>query len=243
MSMLLAEDAGVAAHASAAARGSIQKQFALTGLSAYYRPGTAAAAGPDAAAPLHHEAGRHGRVHGASSSSSTRSSEDGTRPDPHTVLHPTKILIHLTSQPAAAALAAAGKAGPGGGARVHAAALVHSMRVSLRPDQLADALLLADRVAWTAAQNRHAAFRSPGWRRPGAGAASAPRRLWQFAISAVVSELRGAGGADGTPWRPAAALAHMRRRYMMLYRKKLERRRQEQQQRASGGAAASDLVS
>ena len=60
-SLLLSEDAGVLAHSSAAARGSIQKQLAVQGLAVYFRPGSAGRAA-ETLAPGSPHAEHHGHA-------------------------------------------------------------------------------------------------------------------------------------------------------------------------------------
>ena len=150
-SLLLSDDAGLRVHGSAAARGSIQKQFAVEGLAVYCQPRATAAPAGGAAAPQQ-------------------------RPDKQQqprqlsyVLLPTDLVLHSTLQLSAGVGGGGdgGAAGTAGGMRVHAAAVVSHLELSLDGGQAADMLALSDRVAWCAARNRFAPYCPDGWRSPG----------------------------------------------------------------------------
>lgn len=193
-SFLLSEDAGVLAHASAAARGSIQKGLAVEGLALYWEPGTGgpggtahapASAGPVAGAaqptePTQPEAAGQARRR--------RRPKAAAAPPPSAyLLHPTDVDIHTTLQLSAPSSAADGGDG-GGGMRVHMAAVVHHLQLSLSGVQAADILELSDRLEWVAARNRVAAYCPAGWRARG------PRAVpWRCVAWRV-------GGGAGLAW-------------------------------------------
>lgn len=175
-STLLSDDAGLRVHGSAAARGSFQKQFAVEGLALYWEPGSTPAGGSSSSdgsrthdgSPSGLEADQPAALMLSPAKSSalpgSRALQQAQRlpqPAPAYVLHPTDFAVHCTLQLTGAAAAA-----DGGGLRVHAAAVLHHLQLSLDARQAADMVVLADRVAWCAARNRHAAYRPDGWRLP-----------------------------------------------------------------------------
>ena len=185
-SMLLSDDAGVLTHASAAARGSIQKQFAMEGLALYWQPGTGGGSGsgsagvqPEVGAGAAERAGAasddEGRPSGSGSSAASDPLIEGRQPQAPPqllpsqspqgyVLHPTDCVVHATLQlwPPAS-----GGNGSSGGMRAHVAAVVHRLQLSLDGRQAAAMLALGDRLAWCTAHNKYAAYCPAGWRRSG----------------------------------------------------------------------------
>lgn len=167
-SFLLSEDAGVLAHASSAARGSIQKAFAVEGLALYWQPGSSSSQGSGGTG-----GGGGGQAEAAAPASRPaspfqpaprRKRRHKLPPPPPAayLLHPTDIDIHTTLQ-----LSAPGTADGSSGIRVHAAAVLHHLQLSLSAGQATDVLVLSDRLAWCAARNRVAAYCPEGWRGPG----------------------------------------------------------------------------
>ena len=183
-SFLLSEDAGVLAHSSAAARGSIQKGLAVEGLALYWQPGTGAApaAGPAAEADggaVQPEGAQPEVAAGQAprpdspfrpAARRRRRAKPAAPPPPSAfLLHPTDVDIHTTLQLSAPSSAADGdgSGGGGGGVRVHVAAVVHHLQLSLSGAQAADILALSDRLAWATARNHVAAYCPAGWRARG----------------------------------------------------------------------------
>ncbi len=178
-SFLLSEDAGVLTHASAAARGSIQKQFAVEGLALSWQPGSGSsnssgrdgsssgrdeqqAAQPAGSSPGSAAAAAAGRGGLTPRRSPPRRPKPRRPPLQAYLLQPTDCDIHTTLQ-----LSAPASAADGGGIKVHAAMVVHHLPLSLSGAQAADMLLLSDRLAWVAARNKVAAYCPTGWRRSG----------------------------------------------------------------------------
>eukprot|EP00887_Chlorella_sp_A99_P007395 scaffold2.g7395.t1 len=285
-SLLLSEDAGVLAHSSAAARGSIQKQLAVQGLAVYWQPGhgggDVSSHGARAAQPLlflkppqqqqqqkqqqqqeegeqQHASWQEGKEGGRVAEAQqppeqeqlpegqqqrsqppggeqvqqpvAASEEQGQQglppaPDeeqlPH-ILLPTDFVVHITSQLGPGAAGDAGDAAPG--VRIHAAAVVHSLELSLSKEQAFDLFLFADRLQWLAARNRYAAYRPAGWlERAADGGWQQPRvpwrRMWQYAINAVLADKRGARRC-GLRWRAPEELSVLRQAYAALCGRKL----------------------
>ncbi|PSC70464.1 Methionine gamma-lyase isoform A [Micractinium conductrix] len=219
-SLLLSDDAGLRVHGSAAARGSIQKQFAVEGLAVYCQPRATAAPAGGAAAPQQ-------------------------RPDKQQqprqlsyVLLPTDLVLHSTLQLSAGVGGGGdgGAAGTAGGMRVHAAAVVSHLELSLDGGQAADMLALSDRVAWCAARNRFAPYCPDGWRSPGPRAVPW-RHVWRYAVNAVLHDLRGERQGC-VPWADGAARVALRRQYIEAYRAHLERKHLLEGAAASSSAAA-----
>lgn len=220
-------------------RGAIHKQLAIRGLSAYWAPGAAAAAAPAAAAVVV-PAG----VEAAAAAAAAAQAEGAAAPD---ALHPLLLPLDATLQVVAQMpgsqtdRSAADLYGEGGrageGLRVHAAAVVHSLQLSLHHDQAADMLRLADGLEWLAARSRCAAFRPPGAAAgapPGIGARRQHwRRMWQHAANAVLADLR--GQRDGVRWTDAGTRRRLRLGYIHLYSQHLEAFKP--QRRSSGRAA------
>ena len=179
-SFLLSEDAGVLTHSSAAARGSIQKQFAVEGLALYWQPGSGSSDSGSrcrsssgsgeqlAAQPADVSPAKLADAAAAGRGGLTPRRSPGRRPKPRRpplhayLLQPTDCDIHTTLQ-----LSAPASAADGGGIKVHAAMVVHHLPLSLSGAQAADMLLLSDRLAWVAARNKVAAYCPTGWRRFG----------------------------------------------------------------------------
>ena len=171
-------------HASAAARGSIQKQIAIEGLALYWQPGSSSSGSGDGGSGDEQQAAQlPGSSPGKASAAASPSRL--TPPRAHTLrlkprrpplqaylLQPTDCDIQATLQ-----LSAPASAGDsGGGLRMHAAMVVHHLPLSLSGAQAADMLLLSDRLAWVAARNKVAPYCPTGWRQPG------PRTVpWRWA--------------------------------------------------------------
>ena len=155
-------------HASAAARGSIQKQLAVEGLALYWQPGSG---GSSSGTGEPHSQPEGGVPASARGGAYTPRGARGGRPAPRRpplhayVLQPTDCDIHTTLQLSAPSAASGG--GGGGGIRVLAAMVVHHLPLSLSGAQAADMLVLSDRLAWAASRNRVAAYCPTGWRQPG----------------------------------------------------------------------------
>jgi hypothetical protein len=227
-SLLLAEGEGVLPPGSPAARGSIQKQLAVEGLALYWEPGSAAGpAGAAAAAQQRQGEGRGGDEQAGLGVGEGAGERGGAQQqEPRYVLQPTDAVLH-------AALQLSG----GDGARVHVAAAVPHLPLSLDAAQAADALALSDRLAWCAARNAHAAYCPTGWRRMGPRAVPW-RAVWRYAINAVLHSLRGKR-QGAVCWLDDAARAEVRRRYVAAYRAHLERRHLE----GGGGAPQARFTS
>ena len=157
-------------HASAAARGSIQKQIAIEGLALYWQPGSSSSDRGDEQQATQLPGSSPGKASAAASPSRLTPRRAHTlRPKPRRpplqayLLQPTDCDIQATLQLSAPASAGDG----GGGLRVHAAMVVHHLPLSLSGAQAADMLLLSDRLAWVAARNKVAPYCPTGWRQPG----------------------------------------------------------------------------
>lgn len=175
-SLLLSDDAGLRSHASTAARGSIQKQFAVEGLALYWEPGRGPGAGSSdgQAAAADQAAGLKLSPQRSPAKSpaklglqASQQAQQPPSPPPSYVLHPTDFAVHCTLQLSGAGAPADGSGGGGSSLRVHAAAVLHHLQLSLDAKQAADMVALADRLAWCAARNKHAAYCPDGWRQPG----------------------------------------------------------------------------
>jgi hypothetical protein len=216
-SALLADDAGVAEHASAAARGSIQKQFAMLGGSFYWIPArpsedessfeAAATTCSPPAEPLS-EAG-HEEQKGGTGTDAAKKEEVA-----HELLRSTDCVLHITSSPGSSA---------GSPRQVHASSIIYSLSLSIRKTQLADVVLFMDQLAWLTARSRHAALRPPGLQLGGSNDGSGETRwgeLWRYAVNAVLLDSR--GSCTFAPWRPWKKVQQLRRQYVYSYRSKLE---------------------
>jgi hypothetical protein len=258
-SFLRSEDAGVLTHASAAARGSIQKQFVVEGLALYWQPGSSSSSGSTVnrgsssgggdeqqAAQLDGSSpGTAATAAGASPGRLTPRRVHARRHKPRRpplqayLLQPTDCDIQTTLQLSAPASAADGSSG---GIRVHAAMVVHHLPLSLSGAQAADMLLLSDRLAWVAACNKVAPYCPTGWRQP--GPRTVPwRNVWRFAVNAVLYELRGER-QGAVRWMDGPTRVAARKQYVALYRQFLERKHLEGASataRAAAVRAALDL--
>lgn len=222
-SVLLADDGGVLAHSSAAARGSIQKQVAVDGIEFYWRIGESEAqvAGleesteesTEESLPLEEES-RHFW-------SEDELEEERTTKD-WRVLHPTGIVVHMSSK-----IIGSGGSDP---IRVHAASVVHSLPVALRPCQLADMVRCGDQLRWTAARAKHAHLRPAELMlREGTEGGAAERdwrSMWRYAVNAVLADIR--GPLKAAEWQTPQHVQQTRRQYVLLYRKKLEAEREQE---------------
>jgi hypothetical protein len=222
-SLLLAEDAGVLVHGAAAARGTVQKQLAVQGLALYWQPGRDSSDDPEDEIRL--APAEEGGPHFIPTATAGAEQAPPRRHKPPTfILQPTDCVLHASLQLSAP-----------DGIRAHAAAVIRHLPLNLDGRQVADVFQLMDRLAWCSARTKFAAYCPSGWRRPG------PRtvpwcRVWQFAVNAVLHELR--GERQGVvPWRDGAALAALRKRYVAAYRLFLE-----QEVLEGGGAQPSQPV-
>jgi hypothetical protein len=164
-SLLLAEDAGSATHSSAAAKGSVQKQFAVEGLALYWQPGNLPAegqgsVGEQVASPSSPQQHRQQNL------PEQQQPQGDTQQQPQQgqgqqlqfyLLQPTNLVLHTSLQ----------LTHPADAMRVHTAVVVHQLPLCLSARQAADALALADRLAWCAARNKYAALCPTGWRTSG----------------------------------------------------------------------------
>jgi Vacuolar sorting-associated protein 13, N-terminal/N-terminal region of Chorein or VPS13 len=230
-SVLLAEDAGVAVHASTAARGSIQKQIATEGIQLYWKVGNESSM--NTSTP---PSSRLVEDEGAAALPPPpllppSSINNGMRTLPNdiddtnwNVLHSTDVVVHVTSK-----IIGSGGRDP---IKIHASAVVHSIPIAVRPNQIRDILRCIDQMNWTSARAKHAHLRP--------AAARDWRAMWQYAVNSVLADLK--GPLKAAPWRPPAQIQHDRRQYVLLYHKKLEAEREQEKKTEEAAAVAAVAV-
>ena len=241
-SILLADDAGVLAHSSAAARGSIQKQVAVDGIEFYWKAGEGNS-GPAKESTEQEDSLRE--PEDVEEEETTRHfwSEDELEEEKlfkdWRILHPTGIVVHMSSK-----ILGSGGSDP---VKIHAASVIHSLPVAIRPCQVADIVQCADQLQWTAVRAKYAHLRpaemiittetSVVVQEPrGAPEGGAQedlgreqkdwRSMWRYAVNAVLADVR--GPLKAAEWQPPEQVQQSRRQYVLLYRKKLEAEREQE---------------
>jgi hypothetical protein len=148
----------------------VQKQFAVEGLALYWQPGNLRAALPDEG-----QGGRQEQLPEPSSlqqqwqpnlpeQQQQQQGDTQQLPQQHQgqqsqsyLLQPTDLVLHTSLQ----------LTHPADAMRVHTAVVVHQLPLCLSARQAADAVALADRLAWCAARSKYAALCPTGWRTSG----------------------------------------------------------------------------
>ena len=204
----LAEETGSSSvednnNTASAVRGSIQKQFKMEGLALHWHP-----------AQQQHI-------------TDNRSSDNGS--DKHFILRPADMTVHMTSAAAASSSSGGGVSSVNSAVHIHVATRVHSLEMSVTPEQIKDMLLFSDGLQWLAAKSRRAAFRPNNSSRVEDSDDEhlqqqkkvLLRERWKFAINAVYSDLHGNDAASLRKWKDTESGRRARSRYVLLYRKKI----------------------